>query len=648
MTNNEKMSFGGIMEQTIPKIIKEVAKNNPEVVAQRYKDKDGNFLPVTYKELLEKAYDSGAGFLSLGLGREDHIGLISENRAEWFQCDLGIMGIGACDVPRGCDATEKDIQYILSFAECKTVVAENNNQVKKILSVKNGIPTLNRIISFDPIDETTIDACKDSGVEYLSFSELHERGKKYRAENQGIVEAEFEKGQKDDLACIIFTSGTTGEPKGVMLQHKAFLTQIDELVERIPLKPGNNALCILPVWHAFQRLCEYIITSQGATLCYSKPVGPVLLADIQKVNPTAIPAVPRVFEAVYEGIYRKMRKTGGITYALFSFFVGAGSLHSKIDRLMFRKAARYRYDHIVLLWIFLFIPWIILGLIKCLGDVLVFKKIRAMFGTNLMGGVSGGGAYPPAVDNFFWTIGVNIVEGYGLTETAPVISVRPMNKPVFGTVGKPIRGVEVRLVDDFGKIIEKPGVKGSIQVRGGIVMKGYYKKPELTAKVIDKDGWFDTGDLGMKTVTGELVLRGRKKDTIVLRGGENVEPAPIEMKMNESKYISQSVVVGQDEKSLGALVIPSEAEVTQYAQDNNISFTDYRDLLTKEEIIKLIDSEVQANVNAKNGFKTFERISKVALLAKPFEVGVELSAKQEVMRYKIPDLYAKEMKIIFK
>lgn len=648
MTINEKMSFGGIMESTIPKIIKEVAKNYPEIVAQRYKDKDGNFLPVTYTELIQKAYDCGAGFLSLGLGREDHIGLISENRAEWFQCDLGIMGIGACDVPRGCDATEKDIQYILSFAECKTVVAENNSQVKKILSVKSGIPTLNRIISFDSIEKATADACKEAGIDYLSFAELLECGKKYRSENNGKVEEEFDKGQKEDLACIIFTSGTTGEPKGVMLEHKNFLTQIDELVERIPLQPGNNGLCILPVWHAFQRLCEYIITSQAATLCYSKPVGPVLLADIQKLNPTAIPAVPRVFEAVYEGIYRKMRKTGGITYAMFSFFVGTGSLHSKIDRVLFRKTARFHYDHIVLLWIILFIPWIILGLIKCLGDVLVFRKIRAMFGTQLLGGISGGGAYPPVVDDFFWTIGVKIVEGYGLTETAPVISVRPMSRPIFGTVGKPIRGVEVRIVDDFGKIIEKPGVKGSIQVHGGVVMKGYYKKPELTAKVIDEDGWFDTGDLGIKTVNGELVLRGRKKDTIVLRGGENVEPAPIEMKINESKYISQSVVVGQDEKSLGALVIPSEAEVTQYAEENNISFTDFKDLVTKEEIIKLIESEVQANVCAKNGFKTFERISKVALLSKPFEVGVELSAKQEVMRYKIPDLYAKEMKYIFK
>jgi len=265
-----------------------------------------------------------------------------------------------------------------------------------------------------------------------------------------------------------------------------------------------------------------------------------------------------------------------------------------------------------------------------------------------MGGISGGGAYPPVIDNFFWTIGVKIVEGYGLTETAPVISVRPMYRPVFGTVGTPIRGVEVRIVDDFGKIIEKPGVKGSIQVRGGIVMKGYYKKPELTAKVIDKDGWFDTGDLGMKTVNGELVLRGRKKDTIVLRGGENVEPLPIEMKINESKYISQSVVVGQDEKTLGALVIPSEIEITQYAKDNNITFTDYKDLLSKKEIKKLIDSEVQTNISIKNGFKAFERISKTAILSKPFEIGVELSAKQEVMRYKIPDLYAKEMKYLFK
>lgn len=635
------------MENTIPKILREIAQKYPDVEAQMQKDKKGVFQPVLYKELLENAYNFGAGLLSLGVERGDHIGIISDDRKEWYQSDMGIMGIGAIDVPRGCDATEKDLEYILSFAECKVVVAENNSQVKKILSVSEKIPTLKQFIVFDNIDDDVKETLANKKYGLFSFDEVIANGKNFRKENVGVVEKEFEKGTEEDLASIIFTSGTTGEPKGVMLQHKNFIIQLDELKERIPLEVGCKVLCILPVWHAFQRLCEYVMLCQGACMCYSKPVGSILLADIQKVNPRFIPAVPRVFEAVYEGIYRAMRKTGGITNILFNFFVNIAIIHSRMDRKMFRKEVRFGSDFLVLKWILFIIPWLLLYPLKALGSVLVFRKVRAKFGNNFLGGVSGGGALPPNVDEFFWAVGINVVEGYGLTETAPVISVRPVGNPIFGNVGSPIRGVEVRIVDDAGKLLPV-GQKGSVQVRGGTVMKGYYKKPDLTAKVIDKDGWFDTGDIGMLSLNNELILRGRKKDTIVLRGGENVEPLPIEMKINESSYIAQSVVVGQDQRNLAALIVPAEEEIRRYAKELNIEESDYKELLKKDEINKLIETEIQGLINSKNGFRMFERISKFALLAKPFEVGVELSAKQEIMRYKLSELYAKEMKNLFK
>lgn len=635
------------MENTIPKILREIANKYPDVEAQMYKDSKGVFQPILYKELLQLAYNFGAGLLSLGVKRGHHIGIISDDRAEWYQADMGIMGIGAIDVPRGCDATEKDLTYILSFSDCQVVIGENNTQIKKLLNITEQTPTVKILISFEATTDATKELSKSQNIELYDYSDVIELGKKFRADNPNVVEAEFEKGDREDLASIIFTSGTTGEPKGVMLQHKNFIVQLDELVERIPLKVGSKVLCILPVWHSFQRLCEYVMLIQGTCLCYSKPIGSILLADIQKVHPAFIPAVPRVFEAVYDGIYRAMRKTGGITNILFNFFVSIAILHSRMDRKMFRKESRFGNDFIVLKWILFFIPWLLLYPLKALGGVLVFKKVKAKFGNNFLGGVSGGGALPPNVDEFFWAVGVKVVEGYGLTETAPVISVRPVYKPIFGNVGSAIRGVNVRIVDDSGNIL-KPGQKGSVQVKGETVMKGYYKKDDLTAKVIDKDGWFDTGDIGMLTVNGELVLRGRKKDTIVLRGGENVEPLPIEMKMNESVYIAQSVVVGQDQRYLAALVVPAEEEIKRYAKENSIELVDYPLLLKKEEIVKLIDTEIQSLVNSKNGFRMFERISKFALLPKPFEVGVELSAKQEIMRYKLNDLYSKEMKTLFK
>ena len=634
------------MEQTLPKMFKKVAEQYPDIAAQYYHGSDGNFVGVTYKEAFQNSLDFGAGLLSMGIKRGDRIGLISDNRREWLQADMGLLSIGAIDVPRGSDAMPTDLSYILSFSECETVIVENPAQMRKIIALKNDLPLVKCLISFDPINSTDIKQCEDAGMKLIFFADVIEEGKRFRFINSGVVEAELEKGEWDDLAGIIFTSGTTGTPKGVMLSHGNFLTQLDELPERIFLNPGERALVVLPVWHVFERLCEYVILIQAAALCYSKPVGSVLLSDFQKINPQLIPAVPRVFEAVYDGIYRKMRKTGGLTYAIFSFFVNVSKLHCKIDRKLFHKTARFTHDYLFLWWPTLVIPWLFFYPLRLLGGVVVFKKIRAMLGNNFRAGISGGGAYPQAIDEFFWAVGVNIVEGYGLTETSPVVSVRPIKAPVFGTVGSAIRGVNVRIVGENGDVLP-PGHKGVLQVQGETVMKGYYKRPELTQKVMTPDGWLDTGDIAMLTVNNEIKLLGRQKDTIVLRGGENIEPLPIEQKLQESRYINTAVVVGssggEDMRYLAALILPSEDDVKSYAKENNIIFQSYDELLKNPAILKMFESEIASLVGPKNGFKLFERVSKFTFLKKPFEVGKELSAKQEIMRYKISEIYKKEI-----
>ena len=640
------------MEQTLPKLLRKIAREHPETASHYYKNQDNEFVPVLYKDYFQTALNFGAGLLACGIKREDHIGLISDNRKEWSFADMGLLVIGAIDVPRGCDATENDLKYILDFADCKTVIVENATQVKKILTLKNDLPKVNQLICMEEIAADDVKKVEVSDIRYYSFNDVIEKGIKYRTDNPGKVEEELEKGQWDDLATIIFTSGTTGSPKGVMLTHGNFLTQLDELPERILIEPDGKAICVLPIWHAFQRLCEYVILVKAAAVCYSKPIGSVLLTDFLKLNPQILPGVPRVFEAIYDGIFRTMRKTGGISFVLFKFFIKIGLLFSRIDRKLFRKNAQFKKIYQPLVWIVFIIPWLLLFPLRALGDTLVFKKIRSKLGTSFIGGVSGGGALPPAVDEFFWAIGVSIVEGYGLTETAPVVAVRPQYKPIFGTVGKPIRHVEVRITDETGTIL-KPGEKGSVWVRGDIVMKGYYKRPELTAKVIDKDNWFDTGDLGTLTINGELVLKGRKKDTIVLRGGENIEPLPIEMKLCESRFISQAVVLGQnvngqDQRFLGALIVPSKEDLLSFAKESDIQFKEYKDLLTQPEVLKMYEEEIKNLISAKTGFKLFERINKFVLLEKPFEVGVELSAKQEIMRYKMSALYPKQINQIFK
>ena len=636
------------MEKTLPRMLREVSQKYPDIPAQMTRiSKEGDFETVTYKELYDNSQAFAGGLLALGTVRGEKVGLISDNRKEWEQADMGIMTIGACDVPRGCDATEKDLKYILSFTEVKTCIVENEFQIRKILNVKDEIPTLKRFIIFEEPTETEVKLCKEAKIDLLRFYDVVEDGKKYNEKNPGKVEAEIEAGQWDDIAAIIFTSGTTGVPKGVTLSHGNFITQLDELQERIYLKPAERAICVLPVWHVFQRLVEYVIISQAAVLCYSKPIGSILLPDMLALNPTLLPAVPRVFEAVYEGITKKMRRTGGIVEALFNFFTAIAICHSWMDRKMFRKNFMTHNEFTPGYWLLFIIPWLLLYPWKLLGNVLVFKKVKAMLGTNFRAGVAGGGAYPKAIDQFFWALGINVVEGYGMTETAPVVAVRPVDAPIFGCIGTPIRGVSARIVDMEGNVL-KPGNKGVLQIKGGTVMKGYYKRPELTEKAISPDGWLDTGDLAIESIHGELKILGRVKDTIVLTGGENIEPLPLEAKMQESRFIQTAVVVGQDQRNLGALILPNQEELELWANENNISFKDFEDLVKKPEAYKLIEDEIKELINAKNGFRMFEKIVKFAFLTKPFEVGKELSAKQEIMRYKLTEIYEKEIKGIFK
>ncbi len=636
------------MEKTLPRMFRKVAHEYPDVAWQMSRFSDGHFEPTTYKEGYENAINFAGGLLNLGVVRGDHIGMISDNRKEWQQADMGLLSIGAIDVPRGCDATIGDLKYILSFAECKYVIVENSAQIKKICSIKDDLPTVKYLIIFEDPKDEDFEEAKKADFTLTSFNKILEEGKVYNQANPGKVEEEMDKGQWDDLAGIIFTSGTTGQPKGVMLSHGNFITQLDDIDERVPLYPGDRGLLVLPIWHAFERSVEYVVTSQAATLCYSKPVGPILLADLKTLNPQVIPAVPRVFEAVYDGIYRKMRKTGGVVNLLFKFFTRVALIHAKIDRVLFDKTSRFGIDKRWLQWPGFVLPWLILYPIKLLGVALIFRKIRKMLGNNFREGVAGGGALPPAVDKFFWAIGVTLVEGYGLTETAPIISVRPLKRPVFGNVGAAIRDLAAKVVDPVtGKDVGK-GKKGVLMVKGGTVMKGYYKQPELTAKVIDEDGWFNTGDIAILTVNNEICLKGRIKDTIVQTGGENVEPLPIEMKIQESRFVQTAVVVGQDQRYLAALIVPEQQEIEAFAKEAEIPYKKYEDLLKTPQVNHLIETEISSRVNSKNGFKMFERINTFCLLPKTFEVGVELSAKQEIMRYRINEIYAKEIKNLFK
>ena len=635
------------MYKTLPQMIYKKSQDFPELNIQFSKNTEGTFLPTTYKDFVNTMLDFSAGLLSIGEKEYSNIGLICDNRKEWLVCSMGIMATKSRDIPRGSEATVKDLSYILSFAECKTVVTENKILFNRILECKNELPALQNIIIINPSD-SDLSNPKATGLNIFSYDEILSKGNNFRQNNPNKIEEIMLSGTEDDSATIIFTSGTTGTPKGVELTHKNFLCQVEDISKRLPLKQGNKALCMLPVWHVYERELEYFLLYVGVALCYSKPAISMLLADMKKVSPQFMATVPRIWDGIYNAINKNIKSTKKGAGIFFTIFTWAATSLKSLRNIIYNRCKYFRkrtiFYHIFSK--FLYIPVIFLYPLKWIGDMFYFQRVRNMLGGKFQIGMSGGGSLPLKLDKFFNSIGIRLVEGYGLTETAPICCIRNAKRPILGTIGKIMPYCQAKVVHRNG-IECKPGEKGVLYIKGPNVMKGYYKQPELTAEVISEGEWFNTGDLVIKTYNGEIIVKGRQKDTIVLRSGENVEPLPIEDKLSESIYISQAVVVGQDENCLGALIIPDLDNICQYAKQQNINFSDKKQLLKDEEIKKLIYKEMERLINTKNGFKPFEKIGKFVFLDKPFEVGVELSPKQGIIRYKINELYKAKISLMY-
>ena len=635
------------MYKTLPQMIYKKSQDFPELNIQFSKNTEGTFLPTTYKDFVNTMLDFSAGLLSIGEKEYSNIGLICDNRKEWLVCSMGIMATKSRDIPRGSEATVKDLSYILSFAECKTVVTENKILFNRILECKNELPALQNIIIINPSD-IDLSNPKATGLNIFSYDEILSKGNNFRQNNPNKIEEIMLSGTEDDSATIIFTSGTTGTPKGVELTHKNFLCQVEDISKRLPLKQGNKALCMLPVWHVYERELEYFLLYVGVALCYSKPAISMLLADMKKVSPQFMATVPRIWDGIYNAIYKNIKSTKKGAGIFFTIFTWAATSLKSLRNIIYNRCKYFRkrtvFYHVFSK--FLYIPVIFLYPLKWIGDMFYFQRVRNMLGGKFQIGMSGGGSLPLKLDKFFNSIGIRLVEGYGLTETAPICCIRNAKRPILGTIGKIMPYCQAKVVHRNG-IECKPGEKGVLYIKGPNVMKGYYKQPELTAEVISEGEWFNTGDLVIKTYNGEIIVKGRQKDTIVLRSGENVEPLPIEDKLSESIYISQAVVVGQDENCLGALIIPDLDNICQYAKQQNINFSDKKQLLKDEEIKKLIYKEMERLINTKNGFKPFEKIGKFVFLDKPFEVGVELSPKQGIIRYKINELYKAKISLMY-
>ena len=599
---------------------------------------DGSFQAVTYRQWHERSLALATALIELGVRARDHVAILSNNRFEWILADAAIQFCGAADVPRAADVTKQEIAYILHHADVEVAFVETVAVLNKIAAVREKLPRLRLLILIENDD----DDGKHLPRGVVRLRDLEIRGETLRLEGNREAEGRIASVKPDDLFTIIYTSGTTGIPKGVQLTHSAIASQIRNLP--IALSPSDRALSILPIWHSYERIFKIISISCGLCTYYTSLRH--LADDLLSVRPTIMVSAPRLWEGLYKKILSRV--VSGSLPAQLLFHMARFSAHSvrraqaffsgqEIDLkgrgLLVSGILGLRH---ALAWILMIGPFMIL-------DRIVLTKLRAVVGGCFRGTISGGGALPPHVDEFFNDIGIPVLEGYGLTESCPVLAARTWKRLVIGTVGPPFPETEIRIVDPVSGIIRFPdskrsdlgrGRKGEIHAKGPQIMKGYYKDPEGTAKVL-LDGWLATGDLGMMTFNDCLKIVGRCKETIVLLGGENVEPLPIESVLLESQLIDQCMVVGQDKKQLGLLVVPS---LVGFASCG-IASPDLAALNNRPECRELLRLEIQRLVGPSGGFKTFERIGAFELLESPFEVGDELTMTFKLKRHIIAEKY---------
>ena len=620
---------------TLAEVYKLAAEQFGDRPAFSRKDAKGVFQPTGFRELYEKGLDLAAALVALGVQARDHVGLISDNRLEWIVSDYGILLAGAADVPRGCDVTDGELVYILDHSDAVAVFVETPAIMERVLAQRGRLPKLREVVLMSPADQVP------EGVKRLG--DLLEDGARRRAAGDRGAEDRAAGVLPEDLCTIIYTSGTTGTPKGVQLTHANMCSQLRNLP--LDLRAGDRALSILPVWHSYERGFEMLCISHGVGTSYTslRAIG----EDLKTVKPTVMASAPRLWENLYLKILANVNSAPPVRRNLFHLAYRA-TRHVKRARAFFRgelldTEGRGFFENAALA-LRSAGAWLVWALPARLLDGLVLKKIRAVVGGEFRGTISGGGALQPHVDEFFNFIGIPVLEGYGMTETSPVLAVRTWDNLVIGTVGRMFPETEVRIVDlqsgavlfpDAGGGDGGRGLRGEIHVRGPQVMRGYYKDPEGTARVL-RDGWMNTGDIGMVTFNGCLKILGRSKETIVLLNGENVEPVPIEAKLAQSEFIDQVVVVGQDKKALGALVVPAP----EAFRKAGVEAAGLGDFAASEKARELVDAEVRRLVCAETGFKAFERIAAWRFVPKAFEVGDEMTNTFKLKRHVIAEKYA--------
>ena len=563
----------------------------PALLVKREKQ----YRPITYTELGRRVYALARALHELGVRKGDRVAILAENCPEWAITDWATLCLGAITVPIYPTLTAPQVGEILSDSEPKVLVVSDKKQLHKAREAVEGTGLNPQMICIEP----------DSGSETPSFEQmLNQPGALTESELRALVDAS----QPDDIITFIYTSGTTGEPKGAMLTHRNFISNIEAVLELIDWRPDDVFLSFLPLSHVFERTCGHFLPIYaGLTIAYAESLF-TLANDMLEVKPTLMLGVPRFYASVMDRILASVRQMPPLRQKLFYRTLEVGKVYSRCLREGRPVPLGIRLQHAIL-------------------DKLVASKIRERIGGRLRYFVSGGAALPKEVAEFFHAFGILILEGYGLTETSPVLTGNPPNAPRFGSVGKPIPGVEIRIAED-----------GEILARGPNIMLGYYKKPEATAAAIDPDGWFHTGDVGHIDADGYLYITDRKKDIIVLANGKNVAPQPIENMLKQSDLIQEAVVYGDGMSAPVALIVPNIDALRAFAKQQGIEATDDDALLNHDAVQKRFRQELE-RVNRE--LADFQRLKGFRLISKPFSIETgELTPTLKVKRRVVAEKYA--------
>lgn len=589
---------------------------------------------ITYTELATKIRTLAAGLQSYGLAAGTTVGLIADNSPRWLQMDQAIMLAGAANAVRSAQAEREEALYILSHSRSRALVVENLAVLEKLQPDVDALP-----LEFIALlsDETPP---ADAKIPTYAFTQVFEAGSQNKF--QPVPDR-----RREDLATLIYTSGTTGKPKGAMLTHGNLLHQVTATTAVLQPEKGDRALSILPSWHAYERSCEYFLLSQGCAQIYTGLR--FFKKDLQRYQPHYMVGVPRLWESVYEGIQKTLREQPESRQRLANFFFAASNryIHAKrcwqrldLENLSPSPAQRaIAFCQMVLNW-----P------LHALGQRLVYRKIRQATGGKLKTVFSGGGALARHLDDFYEIIGIPLLVGYGLTETAPMTHGRRLCRNLRWSAGKPFPETAAKIVDPQTRQPLPVGEQGLVLLRGPQVMKGYFENPEATAKAIDSEGWFDSGDLGWVTPWNDLVLTGRAKDTIVLSNGENIEPQPIEDACLRSPYIDQIVLVGQDRRAIGALIVPNFEALQQWAQTTGTALNteDAAALNANGALQDLLRKELTREVQNRPGYRPDDRIGAFWLLLEPFspENGL-MTQTLKIKRPVVANRYATEIAALY-